>query len=66
MFVKSPKSIASPVVDIVIYSILFVRAEGRNPPIIACRVGDDTPAAYFTACVASPKSAAFPNVAIVT
>ena len=65
--VKSPKSLAFPVVEIVINSIELTSAGETRPPPITPRVGD---AEQATPLLLSPprlpKSVASPNVAIVT
>ena len=57
--VKSPKSCASPLVEIVIKSIVFTAVSGYNPSAIKARVGEDTAPALLFAFVKSPKSTAF-------
>ena len=62
--VKLPKSVASPVVAIVTYSIVSTTA-GYAPPAKTARVVLDPPEFALCGAVKSPKSAAFPAVAIV-
>ena len=62
---KSPlKSVAFPVEDIVIKSIIFVF--GASPPANKPRVDDETAAKPCLVVTKSPKSIAFPVVEIVT
>ena len=59
-----PKLTEFPVDDIVTYSIV-VTAEGFSPPIHTARVAFETDSALALVVVKSPKSNAFPVVAIV-
>ena len=62
----SPKSSASPSVEMVTYSQFFVRGVyGLRPPIDTCLVGELTDTAFQTTCSASPKSTVLPVVEIV-
>jgi len=59
-----PKSTALPVVKISTKSITLL-LPGANPPPLTARVGDEDAPPPPAETVASPKSTAFPNVAIV-
>ena len=65
--VKSPKSVASPVVAMVTYCIIFT-ADGIYAPALIPLVGDEKPVFLTNAASSAnlPKSTAFPLVAIVT
>jgi hypothetical protein len=62
--VKSPKSTAFPIVNIVTYAIVFVY-DGEVPPLKTPRVLEEHPELEAVAVNKSPKSCAFPRVAIV-
>ena len=62
----SPKSCASPKVDIVTKSIVLRPIGAEYPPKIKLRVGEDAAPVTLLATLKSPKSTAFPVAAIVT
>ena len=50
----------------VTYAIILTAALPFSPPALTARVGEDAAALSAVTAVKSPKSIAFPNVAIVT
>ena len=64
--VKSPKSIAFPVVANSIYSIVFFVLGSSYPPDITPLVDDEVAFVILLAALKFPKSVESPRVAIVT
>ena len=65
--VKSPNLVELPFDAIVINCISdFLTVQGVNPPAKTPLVGEAHPELFLLATLVSPKSTAFPNVAIST